>query len=102
MKRFAFFALVVFAAAELSAGIVQVRNVARPAGQRENQLSGIGLVVGLGGTGDTRQTLFTQQALANLLSNMGLNSEDSIKTRNVAAVLVTAQLPAFAQPGKIR
>jgi flagellar P-ring protein precursor FlgI len=68
-------------------------------GQRENQVSGVGLVVGLGGTGDTRQTVFTQQALANMLSNMGLNSDDSIKSRNVAVVLVTAQLKPYQKNG---
>lgn len=88
-----------FAAAQLTAGIVQVRNVTRPLGQRDNQLSGVGLVVGLAGTGDSRQTLFTQQALANLLSNMGLASDDNIKSRNVAAVLVTAQLKPYMKNG---
>ncbi len=86
-------------AAQVAAGIVQVRNVTRPLGQRDNQLSGVGLVVGLAGTGDSRQTLFTQQALANLLSNLGLASDDSIKTRNVAAVLVTAQLKPYMKNG---
>lgn len=87
------------ATTQLAAGIVQVRNVTRPLGQRDNQLSGVGLVVGLGGTGDTRQTQFTQQALANMLSNMGLASDDRIKSRNVAAVLVTAQLKPYQKNG---
>jgi flagellar P-ring protein precursor FlgI len=86
-------------ASQAWAGIVQVRNVTRPLGQRENQLSGVGLIVGLAGTGDTRQTLFTQQALANLLSNMGLSSDDTIKSRNVAAVLVTADLRPYMKNG---
>ena len=91
------FALLI--AAPMSAGIVQVRNVTRPVGQRDNQLSGVGLVVGLNGTGDTRQTLFTQQALANLLSNMGLSSDDAIKSRNVAAVIINAQLKPYMKNG---
>jgi flagellar P-ring protein FlgI len=98
-KTAASFAVMLFAAAHLAAGIVQVRNVTRPLGQRDNQLSGVGLVVGLGGTGDSRQTVFTQQALANMLSNMGLASDDSIKSRNVAAVLVTAQLKPYLKNG---
>lgn len=92
-------ATLLLAAAHLAAGIVQVRNVTRPMGQRDNQLSGLGLVVGLAGTGDSRQSLFTQQALANLLSNMGLASDDSIRSRNVAAVLVTAQLKPYLKNG---
>lgn len=90
---------VLLTAAQLHAGIVQVRNVTRPMGQRENQLSGVGLVVGLNGTGDTRQTQFTQQALANLLSNLGLSSDDAIKSRNVAAVLISAQLKPYMKNG---
>lgn len=86
-------------AASAHAGIVQVRNVTRPLGQRENQLSGMALVVGLNGTGDTRQTLFTQQALANMLSNLGVASEGDIKSRNVAAVIVTAQLKPYLKNG---
>jgi flagellar P-ring protein precursor FlgI len=100
MKRSAFFvAALALAASQALAGIVQVRNVTRPLGQRDNQLSGVGLVVGLAGTGDTSQTLFTQQALANLLSNMGLASDSSIKSHNVAAVLVTADLRAYMKNG---
>jgi flagellar P-ring protein precursor FlgI len=89
----------VLATAGLNAGIVQVRNVTRPVGQRENQLSAIGLVVGLNGTGDSRQTLFTQQALANLLGSLGLSSSSDVKARNVAAVLVTAQLKPYLKNG---
>jgi flagellar P-ring protein precursor FlgI len=73
--------------------------VARPAGQRDNQLQSIGLVVGLAGTGDTQQTAFTQQALANWLSNMGLAADATIKSRNVAVVLVSAELKPFMKNG---
>lgn len=100
MKRILSSTLVLLlAGVQATAGIVQVRNVTRPLGQRDNQLSGVGLVVGLAGSGDSRQTLFSQQALANLLSNMGLASDDSIKSRNVAAVLVTAQLKPYMKNG---
>ena len=87
------------AASALQAGLVQVRNVTRPLGQRDNQISGMALVVGLNGTGDTRQTVFTQQALSNMLGSMGLNSGDTIKSHNVAAVLVTAQLKPYLKNG---
>jgi flagellar P-ring protein precursor FlgI len=69
-------------------------------GVRENQLIGYGLVVGLAGTGDRRQTLFSAQSLTNLLQRMGVAvSPAAIRVTNTAAVLVTATLPAFAQPG---
>src|SRR4051794_16412127 len=69
-------------------------------GVRENQLIGYGLVVGLAGTGDRRQTMFSAQSLTNLLGRMGVTvSPTAIRVTNTAAVLVTATLPAFAQPG---
>jgi flagellar P-ring protein precursor FlgI len=69
-------------------------------GVRDNQLIGYGLVVGLAGTGDRRQTLFSAQSLTNLLQRMGVAvSPAAIRVTNTAAVLVTATLPAFAQPG---
>jgi flagellar P-ring protein precursor FlgI len=69
-------------------------------GVRENQLVGYGIVVGLNGTGDKRQTVFSSQSLTNLLSRMGVQVDPTaILVRNTAAALVTADLPAFAQPG---
>lgn len=69
-------------------------------GVRENQLIGYGLVVGLAGTGDRRQTLFSAQSLTNLLERMGVTvSPTAMRVMNTAAVLVTATLPPFAQPG---
>ena len=69
-------------------------------GVRDNQLVGYGLVVGLNGTGDKRQTVFSSQSLTNLLARMGVQvSPTAILVRNMAAVLVTANLPPFAQPG---
>src|SRR5690349_14157759 len=69
-------------------------------GVRENQLIGYGLVVGLAGTGDRRQTVFSAQSLANMLERLGLSvSPNAIQVKNTAAVMVTATLPAFAQPG---
>src|SRR5215470_10516743 len=69
-------------------------------GVRENQLIGYGLVVGLAGTGDRRQTLFSAQSLTNMLQRMGISvPATAIRVNNTAAVMVTATLPAFAQPG---
>ncbi|MEQ1945882.1 MAG: flagellar basal body P-ring protein FlgI [Bryobacteraceae bacterium] len=69
-------------------------------GVRDNQLLGYGIVVGLAGTGDKRQTVFSAQALTNILNRMGVTvNPTAIQVRNVAAVMVTASLPPFAQPG---
>lgn len=69
-------------------------------GVRDNQLLGYGLVVGLNGTGDKRQTVFSAQSLANFLERMGISvPATAFQVRNTAAVLVTATLPPFAQPG---
>jgi len=67
---------------------------------RDNQLMGYGLVVGLAGTGDRQQSLFPAQSLANLLERMGLTINPTlILVKNTAAVMVTATLPPYAQPG---
>lgn len=69
-------------------------------GVRDNQLLGYGLVVGLAGTGDRRQTLFSAQSLTNLLERMGVSVPPAaIQVKNTAAVMVTATLPPYAQPG---
>jgi flagellar P-ring protein FlgI len=69
-------------------------------GVRDNQLIGYGLVVGLKGTGDRQQTLFPAQSLANLLQQMGVTSNPVLfAVKNTAAVMVTATLPPFGQPG---
>ncbi len=69
-------------------------------GVRDNQLVGYGLVVGLNGTGDRQQTVFSIQSLLNLLQKMGVNvPPGAIQVANTAAAMVTADLPPFAQPG---
>ena len=69
-------------------------------GVRDNQLIGYGIVVGLKGTGDRQQTLFTAQSLTNMLQQMGVTVNPTvILVKNTAAVMVTATLPAFAQSG---
>lgn len=76
-----------------------LRDVARLMGVRGNQLLGYGVVVGLDGTGD--QAKFTMQSLANLMARQGLAvNATTIKVKNVAAVMVTAELPPFAKPGQ--
>lgn len=78
----------------------RLRELATIEGVRDNQLIGYGLVVGLNGTGDRRQTLFSAQSLANMLQRMGVTvSPLAITVKNTAAVMVTATLPPFAQPG---
>ncbi len=81
----------------------RIKDVAGVAGIRNNQLSGYGLVVGLDGTGDqTTQTPFTVQSMQSMLAQMGINLPpgQSLQLKNVAAVMVTAVLPPFAQPGQ--
>lgn len=87
-------------AAELAAGSVRLKDLVSIEGVRDNQLVGYGLVVGLNGTGDKRQTVFSAQSLTNMLTRMGVTvPPTAILVRNTAAVLVTASLPPFAQPG---
>lgn len=72
-------------------------------GVRQNQLLGYGLVVGLDGSGDqTTQTPFTVQSVVSMLQQMGVNLPQgtNLQLKNVAAVMVTSSLPAFAQPGQ--
>jgi flagellar P-ring protein precursor FlgI len=83
----------------------RIKEVASVDGVRTNQLTGFGLVVGLDGTGDqTTQMPYTSQGLSNYLQQMGITlsaaSASQLQLKNVAAVLVTAQMPAFARPGQ--
>jgi flagellar P-ring protein precursor FlgI len=82
---------------------VRIKDIADVEGVRDNQLVGYGLVVGLAGTGDRLRTaIFTRQSLIGMLERLGVNTRDNearLDTRNVAAVMVTANLPAFARPG---
>ena len=90
----------------LPAQATRIKEVAAIQGVRSNQLTGYGLVVGLDGTGDqTTQMPYTKQALANYLEQMGIalpatGNAAQLQLKNVAAVIVTAELPAFAQPGQ--
>lgn len=79
----------------------RIKDIAAVQGVRDNQLVGYGLVMGLQGTGDTmRNSQFTEQSLQSMLDRMGVNVRDiPLRTRNVAAVTVTADLPAFIGTG---
>lgn len=79
---------------------VLIRDITSVEGVRDNMLVGYGLVVGLNRTGDTQQTYFTVQTLANAMQKMGvLISPTQVEVKNVAAVFITSSLPAFARPG---
>ncbi len=86
-----------------TASAARIKELASVQGVRSNPLVGYGLVVGLDGTGDqTTSTPFTAQSIAAMLQQMGVTvpAGASMQLKNVAAVLVTAQLPPFAQPGQ--
>lgn len=79
---------------------VRLRDISSFEGVRDNLLIGYGLVAGLKRTGDSQQTFFSTQTLANIMARMGLQIPvSSVQIRNVAAVMVTATLPPFARPG---
>ncbi|ASR89009.1 MULTISPECIES: flagellar basal body P-ring protein FlgI [Alcaligenes] len=101
----------VLQAAMLAAGLLlapasmaeRIKDLASIQGVRDNPLIGYGLVVGLDGSGDqVRQAPFTQQSLTNMLSQLGVTipQGSNMQLKNVAAVMVTARLPAFARPGQ--
>ncbi|MBM3115268.1 flagellar basal body P-ring protein FlgI [Jeongeupia naejangsanensis] len=101
-KRFGLVMLMALLAAPLVQA-QKLRELASVAGVRDNQLIGYGLVVGLDGSGDqTTQTPFTVQSVINMLNNLGIQvpTGGNLQLKNVAAVTVTATLPAFARPGQ--
>lgn len=87
-------------AAEDSVSKILIRDITTVEGVRENPVLGYGMVVGLRGTGDRQQTIFTNQTLSSLLQKMGVQAPaGTFRVNNVAAVFVTASLPPFARPG---
>jgi flagellar P-ring protein precursor FlgI len=105
MNKPAFLACLLAAAmAPLAAGAanpVRLKEIAHVAGVRDNPLTGYGLVFGLAGSGDSARNRATLQSVANTLRTYGVNVvEADLASRNVAAVIVTAKLPAFAEPGQ--
>ena len=96
----AFLPFVLLLAPAVPARAARLKDLVAIEGVRDNQLIGYGLVGGLSGTGDRRQALFSAQSLTNLLERMGVSvAPTALRVANTAAVLVTATLPAFAQPG---
>jgi flagellar P-ring protein precursor FlgI len=96
---FAFCALL--ASGQSAGAASRIKDIADFEGVRDNMLVGYGLVVGLNGTGDTlNQAIFTRESLIGMLERLGVNARDnSLRTANVAAVMVTGTLPAFARQG---
>lgn len=108
MRRLIFLALAIislctFAATEgpgTAHRVVHIRDLATVEGVRENSLLGYGLVIGLRGTGDRDQTIFTTQALSSAMQRMGISVPASgPRVKNIAAVFVTAKLPPFSTQG---
>lgn len=96
--RFLIISLTLLLAVPASAA--RVKDIADLAGVRDNQLMGYGIVVGLNGSGDSAQSQFTVQSIGAMLSRMGIRVDPkSLRTKNAAAVMVTAKLPPFATPG---
>jgi flagellar P-ring protein precursor FlgI len=92
--------LVILAGTPGPAPAARIKDLASMQGVRGNQLIGYGLVVGLNGTGDKGGTAFTIQGMANMLNRMGVRvTPGQLKVKNVAAVVVTAELPPFARQG---
>ncbi len=88
------------AGAPTANGKSRVKDIVDVRGVRDNALFGYGLVVGLAGTGDSARVLFTQQSMSGMLGRLGVRVEPGqIRSRNVAAVMVTATLPTFMRPG---
>src|SRR5579875_2798237 len=106
LQRFSWFAAVIalaaLGAAAPASARSRIKDIVSFEGVRENQLIGYGLVVGLNGTGDSlRNAPFTQQSLQSMLERLGVNTRatTNIDTKDIAAVMVTASLPAFAASG---
>ena len=79
----------------------RIKDIVEFEGVRENQLVGYGLVVGLNGTGDQlRNAPFSKQSLQAMLERLGVNTRDTVpNTKNIAAVMVTANIPSYSAPG---
>lgn len=95
-------ALALVPLAQVTAAPARIKDIVDVEGIRENQLVGYGLIVGLNGTGDSlNNSPFTKQSLQSMLERLGVNTQgENVRTANVAAVMVTASLPAFATQGQ--
>lgn len=100
VKKFTYLLLTVAMLYAADASAVRIKDIASIKGIRQNQLAGYGLVVGLDGTGDDDKTKFSRQTLVNMLDKMGIVVDaTTVKVDNMAAVMVTANLPAFGKVG---
>ena len=104
VKKTASFALVALVSLMMSRtafSASRIKDIADFEGVRDNQLVGYGMVVGLNGTGDNIKSInFAKESLVSLLDSVGINSRDGqVKSKNIASVMVTANLPAFARQG---
>lgn len=83
-----------------TAEAVRIKDLATFSGVRDNQLVGYGLVVGLSGTGDKKDSTFTMRSMVNMLENMGVSvTQKQLKPKNVASVMVTVRMPVSSKPG---
>ena len=101
MRRLATALVAVLALVAPATAASRIKDVAMIQSARDNQLIGYGLVIGLAGTGDSlRNSPFTEQSIRAMLQNLGIATEGGqARAKNVAAVIVTANLPAFVQSG---
>lgn len=104
LKKIAVFSLIgvaVFLSSGEAFAASRIKDIADFEGVRDNQLVGYGLVVGLNGTGDNIKSItFTKESLISMLDRIGINSRDGqLKSKNIAAVMVTGNLPAFGRQG---
>ena len=99
--RFALVALISLMMSGTAFSASRIKDIADFEGVRDNQLVGYGMVVGLNGTGDNIKSInFAKESLVSLLDSVGINSRDGqVKSKNIASVMVTANLPAFARQG---
>lgn len=93
-------AAVVIMAFAVPAQAVRIKDIATFSGVRDNQLIGYGLVVGLQGTGDKKDSVFTLSSMKNMMDKMGIGLDSSsLKVKNVASVMVTSKMPVSSKPG---
>ena len=94
------FTALALAVASASQATVRVKDLTRLSSARENALVGYGIVTGLAGTGDTARSFGTLQSISNVLRRFGIDvAPEQLRSRNVAGVMVTTNMPAFARSG---
>src|SRR4051812_17457630 len=92
--------LLVLVSSVALASPARVKELVEVQGFRQNELFGYGLVVGLSGTGDNERVFFTSQSISGMLGRLGIRVDPrDVRSRNVAAVMVTARLPSFSRQG---